>query len=489
VTCLTIAAVTSVCATAGAEPLDARTAVALAVRGNVDLARERVEIQISRANLLSAQGRFDVVLEGDAAFSQQITPAVSANDIASGVSNTFSLNLGVSRQLETGGNLRFGTNARANETTSRFSCGTLTETECLIYSTNFNLNFNHPLLRGFGRDVAMAEVRRARVQSNLALLNRQARASTIVRDVLTAYWELAYATEDLAIRRAAVELSRKQLAATRAGIEVGRLAPIDAAAVERAISDRLQDVARAEQNELFRSLTLRRLFGLPVEAKLEIYRAAERPQGEPLRTDVTLFMSRALEANPQLKALRMGRELTAIDIQVADNLLRPQLDLFTQVGTTGRDRDLGRTLNQAVNFDNFVWQTGLSFQLPVQNRVARGRAQSARLQDEGVILDVRGFELEVRDSVVRLASGVETAGRRVELARETVRWAEKNLEAEQARFDVGRSTNNDVVLRQQELEDARIQVARATVDMLVSELSLDAVTGDILGRYDIVLSQ
>src|SRR3712207_8685523 len=40
------------------------------------------------------------------------------------------------------------------------------------------------------------------------------------------------------------------------------------------------------------------------------------------------------------------------------------------------------------------------------------------------------------------------------------------------RSQVGRSTNNEVLLRQQELKNAEIQVVRATVDLLNSEAAL-----------------
>ena len=73
------------------------------------------------------------------------------------------------------------------------------------------------------------------------------------------------------------------------------------------------------------------------------------------------------------------------------------------------------------------------------------------------------------------------------LSRETVKFAERNLEAEEARFSVGRSTNNDVILRQQELKVAQIQVVRAGVDLLLAEIALGAMTGDLLERYGVEL--
>jgi outer membrane protein TolC len=86
-----------------------------------------------------------------------------------------------------------------------------------------------------------------------------------------------------------------------------------------------------------------------------------------------------------------------------------------------------------------------------------------------------------------MAAAARTAARRGDLARAAVGYAQKNLEAERARFEVGRSTNNDVLLRQQELKSAEIQVARAMTDLANAETALATLTGDILERYGVVL--
>src|SRR5262249_31579603 len=133
------------------------------------------------------------------------------------------------------------------------------------YSSNLQLSFKQPLLRGFGTQIAMANLRKARIQKDLALLNRQARAANVLRDVAIAYWELAYSTQELAINRSGVDLAEEQLRFTKAQIKVGRAAPIDAAAAERAIADRQQQVVASEQGLYFRTLDLQRLFADPAD--------------------------------------------------------------------------------------------------------------------------------------------------------------------------------------------------------------------------------
>lgn len=471
------------------QPLTLQQAIERSLTGNADLRRERIAIDVADAQLESSRGVFDFRLSTDATFSRRTTPPISAQDLQSGASNTLLLDVGMQRALETGGAVSLTARTSAADSNSRLECGTIEgrAIDCTVYNSGVNLGFSHPLLRGFGADIAQANIRRNRVQRDQALLNRQMRAANVIRDVINTYWGLSYATQNLAIRRSAVDLAREQLRVTQAQIDVGRLAPVDAAAVERAIGERQQEVLLSEQELLFRTLELRRLFGLPSEVNLPIYSANDAPESGPREVDLRTEIARALEMNPQLRSVAMGMKLTEIDIEVARSNLRPQLDFVGQIGATGRRRELTDTLARAFGFEDLTWSAGLSFDLPLENRTAEGQMRVARLASERSRLDTGDLELEINFQVQRLTSMIRTASRRVELARATVGFANQNLEAEKARFSVGRSTNNDVLLRQQELKTAEIAVVQAIVDLLVAETSLNAMTGELLERYRLVL--
>jgi outer membrane protein len=472
-----------------ARPLTLQQAIEQALVGNADLRRERIAIDVAAAQLEASRGAFDFRLSADAVFSRRTTPPISAQDLQGGASNNLNLDLGIQRALETGGALSLTARTSASDSNSRLECGTIAgrAIDCTVYNSGVNLGFSHPLLRGFGTEIAQANIRRNRVQQDQALLNRQMRAANIIRDVINTYWGLSYATQNLAIRRSAVDLAREQLRVTQAQIDVGRLAPVDAAAVERAIGERQQEVLVSEQELLFRTLELRRLFGLPAEVNLPIYSAADVPQSVPRDVDLAGEITRALEMNPQLRSIALGMKLTEIDMEVARSNLRPQLDFVGQVGATGRRKELADALARAVGFEDLTWSAGLSFDFPIENRTAEGQMRVARLASERSRLDTGDLELEINFQVQRLTSMLRTASRRVELARATVGFANQNLEAEKARFSVGRSTNNDVLLRQQELKTAEIAGVQATVDLLVAETSLNAITGELLERYRLVL--
>jgi outer membrane protein TolC len=476
-------------ARAAGQPLNLAQAIERAVQGNVELQRERLSILQTEAQLEAAQGLFDFRFSTDLTFRRTVFPPLTAEDLQGGYNNNLSLSLGFMRPLETGGRVQLGLTSNARNTNSRINCGTImgVPQACTFYNDEIGLQLQHPLMRGAGADIVQANIRRQRVQRDQALLNRQMRAANVIRDVIQAYWELAYATRDLEIRRSAVELAREQLRVTQAQIDVGRLAPIDLAAVEQAIGERMQELVLSEQALLFRTLELRQLFGLPPEPDLALYEAQEQPTASPRRIDVRAEIDRALESNPQYRALKMGMKLSEIDIQTAENALRPQLDFIGTVGSTGRRRDFTEAWEQTLGFDDFTWSAGLSFDLPIGNRQAKGQLRAVRIGLDARRLEAGQLEMLLREQVIRLAASVTTAGRRVELARAEVGFAEKNLEAEKARFSVGRSTNNEVLRRQQELKNAEIRVVRATVDFLVNEAALAGLTGELLDRYGVVL--
>jgi outer membrane protein TolC len=475
------------------ETLTLKQAIGRAVEGNVDLRKQNVALRVAAANVLAAEGLFDVTLSGDASFIHNVVPPLRPGDTTAGSATSPVLNLAVGRVLETGGKLSLNLQGRRTTSTQFFTCtgtapvGMPPDVRCDIYQPNVSLSFTQPLLRGFGREITEANLRRRRINQNLALLNRQARAANDVRDTIIAYWELAYQAKDLEIRHSAEALARQQLATTNAQVQVGRMGALEAAAVNRAIAQAQVEVATSEQLLMARSLDLQRLFGTAAPTTFLGFVAGDPPDAAAHAVNVDAETKHALEASPALKSIREGLSLSEIDVQVAAASLRPQLDLNASVGRVGRNLDFSDVLRQLGDNDNTIWSAGLTFSFPVQNRAARGASEAARASGESAKLDAYDLELAIRDGVARFAAQIRSAGQRIEFARASVGFAEQNLEAERARFGVGRSTNNDVMLRQQELKQAQISVARAVVDLLEADVALEALTGDILDTYGVAL--
>jgi outer membrane protein TolC len=467
-----VAAAANVAPAPAPEPLSLRDAIARAVKGNVDLRREGITLRTTEAGIVTALGQFDFVLSGDGSFTRRISPTITTAGLLTGRTNIYNFDLTLARALESGGQLSF--------TVSPDLVGG-------TYTPSATLNFTQPLLRNFGREVTEANLRKARMSRDQEVWNRAARAANVLRDTITAYWELAYQLGDLEIRRSAVALAEEQLRTTEAQVQIGKMGELQAAAVRRAISDDQQEVETSQQQLIGRSLDLLRLLGIPVPPRFAGLRTTDSVATDPHQVDADDETGRALKASPALKALQEGIALSDVDLRTAIASLKPQLDLNASVGRVARSPELSDALQQLSNPSLTQASVGLVFSMPVQNRAARGAEETARAARDNATLTAEDMELSIRDSAARLAAQVRSASSRIDLAKESVKWAQQNLEAERARFQVGQSTNNDVLMRQQELKQAQISGVRAAVDLLEADVALSALTGDILDTYGVTL--
>jgi HAE1 family hydrophobic/amphiphilic exporter-1 len=87
--------------------------------------------------------------------------------------------------------------------------------------------------------------------------------------------------------------------------------------------------------------------------------------------------------------------------------------------------------------------------------------QLAKLEREGVAIDVARVEQEIRIQVVRAFYGLLLAEKQVEVARDTVRQRERHLENVRNRFQAGVATEVDVLRSQVSLANARPDLLRA----------------------------
>ena len=90
-------------------------------------------------------------------------------------------------------------------------------------------------------------------------------------------------------------------------------------------------------------------------------------------------------------------------------------------------------------------------------------------------------------AVAAASAALEATRRRVGVLEHAEQVAQLDLESEQARFQASRSTNFDVLRRQQALTDVRERLLRARIDNAEAAAILDAIDDDILPRHGLAL--
>jgi HAE1 family hydrophobic/amphiphilic exporter-1 len=471
-------------AAAGPRPLTLREAVALAVRQNPALQAAGAEVGIADAGIVAARGLDDFVLEASGGWREDRREAVPGTPVQQRAFDQLSGAVSLVRPLPTGGRLALSALGGFSRTRFETDIGSMMPGQSIAdaYAPSLQLSLEHPLLRGFGVDVARADRKRSRAHRDLAGAQREGLAAALVRDVVTGYWSLTYAARALDIRHAAAASAREQLARVQANIAVGKQPKSASAEIEVAIAQRDEDVLLAEQAVTDRAVELARLCGLPVTTALT---ATETPAPPERSSEGT--MAAALARNPQLQAVRAEGRAAQVEIDVTENGMLPQLDLLLAGGPVASARDAPAAGRQLTGRDNYTVTAGLSFSLPLGRHAARGARDAAREGLRKARLTEADLAAQIAAGVAHGQAAVEAARRRALVLAPSIEAATLDLESERARFEVGRSTNFDVLRRQDALASVQLLLLRARVDHLVAWAALDALTGEILDEHGVTL--
>lgn len=494
------------------EQLQLSEVLQVAIDENITLRSKLVAVEISEAQILAASGAFDVTITAGLAVSKSVSKPRGSAFIFSTGSRSVSGYFGVSRKLETGGRLTLNIDVARTLTDQpiSFANPTLGSATLASYRIQPTLTFQHPLLRGMGVRVNRAAIDRARLARSTTEADQLVTAQNLVRDLIGAYWDVLASQRDLENKRQAVELAKEQLARTQAQVRAGRLAAVEAKAVEQSLMQRETDVLLAENLLLETSLRLRTMMGQEFADRDVLgVQATTNPIDSimPEPVDMDAAISKALSANPAVRQLEVALASKRIDeIEIANQRL-PQLDFTGTFAPQGRSvdkvpnantgapgaagswgeafRNFGAGGNVATNglFAEYTVTGALDLTWNVQNRTARGNHQRVLAELQQAELNLKSIRQNTASQVIIASNKLRSAAKRMDLARVSIELAEQNLAAEQARFEVGRSTNYDVLFRIDELLKAQTTHLGAGLEYLRAKAELQALTGEILPAY------
>ena len=458
--------------------------LAAAVRQSPDLERASIDLRAAEAALLRAKGIEDTHLGFGVNAVKQTKAALGlfVNLDETNIGGTVSL----TRTLPTGGTIgvSVGTN-HVDELGDIDGDGNPDESKGYLSSGTIFLT--QPLWRGGWPGGFEAPIRDAEHSRDAATLARQAKARDLIVQIAEAYWQVSLARESLGVRRASLDLAKQQLATTEAQIRSDKVARSEALAVKQVIATRQQDVISAEQQIFDRSLALRELAGL------EIGPDALAVTTEPLggigddNLDVKTTVAAAFEHSALLASLAEGVKAAQANLDGAENAAHPRLDLSVSGGPAGGDATLAKSVKSAVNGDGYQVNASLTFDATLERHAEKGGIADAHARLQRTRVDERAARAHIATQAIRIVQRIKAAYSSAKLSDEAVELANQNIEAEKKRFELGKSTNFDVLRRQDELEQAKLRKVSAIVDYLGARAELDALTGAILSKYAITL--
>lgn len=384
------------------------------------------------ARALTAEGQFDLVFDADA----QARPL--------GYYDGSLADLRATRPLQTnGGNLYAG---------YRLSTGAFPTYEGKSITNELGevrVGAIFSLLRDRLIDERRGRRELAESDVEIAALDREMVAIGVQRRAVEAYQQWVAAGLRVRAFRELYELAEQRQSSIERQIELGARPAILGVENRQNIVRRNALLVRAEQDLQLQanalSLFLRDPLGRPLVP------AADRL---PTRMPETLVprlvdTTNAIAGRPDLRALLARIEQNGIRTRMAENELRPRLDLRVEAS-----KDIGRGSPVREPVEGMF---GLRFSVPLEQRAAKGRIAEVAAEQDALSLRLRLLEEQVGVEIANLRTQMDGAGRLAALATDEAALARRMAEAERRRFSLGASDFLVVNLREEALADATVR--------------------------------
>ncbi len=471
-------------------------AVERALRNNLGLESARLNPQIQDLGLDQARAAFRPTLSSTLGYNNAATQSTSQLDGGARITterNTF--NFGYGHTLPwTGGRITAGFNNARTSTDNIFA------TRNPSYSSSFSLSYNQSLLSGRRTDQQRTALETQQLQRRIVDIQFQGEAENVANQVRIAYWNLRSQIEQIEIQRRSLAQARQLLENNQARVRAGTMVEMDLAQAEVQVANAEQALLNAEIQWRNQELTFKRLLISGTDDPLwrQTVNPVSSPAFEERVVDVEAAVSEALARRPDIRAQREQREVAVMNLAVTREGVLPDLnlsagyslqgvggDLFDRSGLGGEPQLVARGgymdgLQSIANLDTPTFNVQLTFSYPLGMQSGRANLERARLQLRQTDISLQSQELAIATEVTNLGLGVRNAFLQLEAARRSRQAAERSLQAELTRFEVGASTNFQVVTAQDALTSARLAELRAVIGYENAVADFDRARGATL---------
>ncbi|HTJ77919.1 MAG TPA: TolC family protein [Rariglobus sp.] len=443
------------------------------------------DLQIQRFSTLNAR---DNVIEADAGYDPTLLVSGSAagskdtNASPTSTSRQDQARLAVTQKIVTGASLTASTALDR----SRVSPYTAPPFYNPVYNSDVSLSIRQPLLQGAGVTINRAAIARAKLGVTLANYNFKSVVLNVVRNVEGAYYNLAFAREQLKVYQFSLEVAQKLLDENESRRKTGVATDLEVLQSQVGVANANRNILLAKQTVRDSEDALTQLIGqFEFNSPVGTVRLSDDPvPGVSFDHSYAL----ALVNQPDYAAGKVFAEQLKLDAAVAKNNRLPSLDLGGAVGYNSKDSDsYGSAAGNAWSGDSYNWQVDLTLTLPWGLRAERARyreALSTLSQQESALRQLdQSILVQVRSAVRSVDTNRET----VKISGLSTQLSEKQFEFEKARYEAGLSTFRFVQQSQADLDTARVNELQARVNLRLSLADLARLEGSSLDRYKIKL--
>ena len=492
----------------GQLPLTVGDLINLMLQNNLDIGVNRMT-PLSSLYLIETNYRpYEPTLRLTATVNRNTTPATSQLIGAPSLSTLGgSYGLGFSQAFATGSSVGVNFSMNRNSSNSVFNTFNPSYTGLLQYT------FTQHLMNGWGRGVNNHLIRIAQNNQKISESQYEKQVIDLVAQAERSYWDLVFAAEDIKIKQRSMDLAQKTLSDNEIQVRIGTLAPIDLVQAQSDLANRRVQFVTSTFTEVQTQDQVKKLItsqsdpGL-VLAKLMPAQPVRMPEASDVMP-IDQAIKVALENRPEMKQLQLDLQSKKIDLDYTKNQLLPTVDFiasYTQNGVGGMETiragfgptapiiaqingGVSDAFGQLFGYGYTGYSVGFSVSIPLRNRAAKGDNARATTDEhtaeQKIGSQAQQIALEVRNALTAL----EMNKAKIEATTTARELAERRLDAEQKKFDLGASTIRFVLQEQTNVAQAQTDELQAIVNYTKSLVDLNHAMGMTLKKNNIEIEK
>jgi outer membrane protein TolC len=446
-------------------------AIRYGLEGNREIGVDSYDPKKALTEIEGSESVYDMRLFADSTYRRDPNLESSVTDIA--LNEEMTTRAGARKSLITGGTI--STYLELKKTDIKNS--EIERTFKHIVAPTVELK--QPLLNNIGSKKERTAIRIANYRANISDAEFRQKVIEVANQISRVYWKLHLYKDLVAINQKnldlAEEVHRRETERFSKGISQ-RLA------VERAKSNaqmrRSTWLGSVEEYHLAMDKLKLMLNQGPLNIDSDsVVLPVEPPRISPVKVEESEIMAKALGNRPEITKAREQLMVSIADQELAAHQKLPTFDVFGRYSFSGYGNEGGDAWDDVSMDDNDAWEVGLRFEYVFGNRLANSSYKKntlARLQANAQIQRIADdVKLEVKQVLKRLAT-LEDEIKANSSAKEA---AEKVVEGEFARFDIGGIGNEELLRAQDLLAVTSRSLAMAIVDYNIAIHELTRVQG------------
>ncbi len=478
-------------------------AIRLTLLNSTDVRLAHTPVESARYDVLAAHHPFDPLITSTGSNMRSISPATNQLVGAQTLNTLFQQ-----------GSVNYTqTFASGTNFTSSF-LGSKSDTNSSFFFINpyltANLNFQvtQPLLRNRGFFPNLAPIRIAQRSLDQSEAAFEAQVNSSLQQAINYYWNVVLARESLGVADESLKQAEATYNQNKRELELGALPPLDIYRSESQVAQRRVARIQAEYALKQAEDQFRQVIGAdldPYIRALDLDLTQDPSPQEPLFSiDAATALAEARQHRPEFAALRDQLANDDANIRLARNGILPDLELAAFYDATGLGGNqfntsvtptvvipggFGDALSQLFHFGFPTYGVTLNLTLPVRNRAAQaalGKAAVARRND---LYAMRREEQTVGLDVVNAVHGLEQAKLSIAAAKIARDLAQKTVESEQRKYELGAGQIFLVLEAQTELAQAEVGLVQAEIGYQTALAAVDHATGTLLERHRVQIEQ